>query len=250
MLQSLFCLLLMPENERQHYIFTTCIWGILAHLRYFSLSACLELCPSYCTLYPTGLWAQHCEDFLAISDARCSTCACCRHSPAGRAWGARRLLPALMAFLKQPDGIGQVTVRAGHQPAFGHSAVVKAHFVCETREILVLGGPRLISRQTEGLLFSRNVPALSRTPRGRHPARTHHLLTGAVTQHRSHSAWAQMGNKKSFLYSAQWRASETLPFLCFSQPLSFRLHYVLCCLFAPFPAWQGRCCIPSGSNTS
>lgn len=143
----------------------------------------LELCPSYCTLYTTSLWTQHREDFLTISGTRCSTCTCCRHSPASKVWGARRLLPALMAFLKQPDGIGQVTVRAGHQPSFGHSAPVKAHFICETREILVPRGPYLIFQQTEGLLFSRSVPALSRTPRGRRPARTHHLLTGAVTQH-------------------------------------------------------------------
>lgn len=57
-------------------------------------------------------------------------------------------------------------MRAGHRPAFGCSAQVKSRFVRETGEILVRCGPYLISQQTEGLLFSRNIPAFSRTPWG------------------------------------------------------------------------------------
>lgn len=47
--------------------------------------------------------------------------------------------------------------------------LLKARCGCETREILVPRGPYLTPRQTEGLLFCRNIPASSRTPWG-HPS--------------------------------------------------------------------------------
>lgn len=109
---------------------------------------------------------QHRDEALPLSDTSASACAHCGHSQQVE-YGECVLLAALMALLNQPDPISQVTVRAGQQPAFGHSAPAEARCGCETREILVPRGPYLTPRQTEGLLFCRNIPASSRTPWGR-----------------------------------------------------------------------------------
>lgn len=128
--------------------------------------------------------------------------------------------------------------RAGHRPAFGRSGCVRG-----TGEILVPCGPYLSAQQTEGLLFSRNIPA--GLPGVTQPARSHRCSAGAVTPRRAHSAPPGIGSTKRFLC----RGSETLPVLGSSQPLSSQSHCVLCCHSSSFPARQGDPAWPDGSDS-
>lgn len=104
--------------------------------------------------------------------------------------------------------------------------------------------PYLSAQHTEGLLFSRNIPASSRTPWGQQPARSHGC-PGAVTPRPSHSAPPGIGSTKLLLC----RGSETLPVPGSSQPLSSQSHCVLCCHSCSFPARQGDGAWPDGSDT-
>lgn len=209
--------------------------------------------PVGCLLLAASFWRwqkQHRGEILPLGDTPASACAHCGHSQQVK-HREYFLLSALVALLNQPDPISQVTARAGQQPAFGHSAPVKVRCGCETREILVPRGPYLTPRQTEGLLFSRNIPASSRTPWGRPSCQVPSSLDRG-----SDTAPITFGSGLGWEQKAFCTACSGGPL---KRYLSLQLSLFVIAItvwvvlpYCPFPsqaAEKQRCCIPEGSFT-